>query len=323
MSRAAQRAARLVPRGDRRTVELDLRRPAGLRRSQLLHRLGILGVDWGILEEGRGSRSTFRETWSLAWDPASRFASSSCELRDDDRRRRHGHGRRAGGCRDHPPAGGRSGHDALLADLPGGARAAAEPGDAGGHGARCRRPDGRLVPLASALRYGDVRGSDSSRWPPSSTRWSSACSLGWCERAGADDDAAAAMVGGSSGLDAARWRCSTMPPATSAWPAWSAGRRGRASHGLVCGPGEPAAPRQRAVGRRGGVVAGSEGATRRALPPPTAPVRRGVRRWQRHRAGSRYRPAGDRRLVAVVDDRREVRRCRGAAAAHVRRVRTG
>ncbi|MGH9139187.1 MAG: DUF5682 family protein, partial [Acidimicrobiales bacterium] len=75
---AAQRAARLPPRGERRRVELDLRTPNGLRRSHLLHRLVILGVDWGELEEGRGGRSTFRESWSVLWDPAMSVRLVEC-----------------------------------------------------------------------------------------------------------------------------------------------------------------------------------------------------------------------------------------------------
>ena len=35
----------------------------------LLHRLLALGVPWGSVEEGRGTSGTFRETWSLRWEP--------------------------------------------------------------------------------------------------------------------------------------------------------------------------------------------------------------------------------------------------------------
>ena len=64
-----QRAARLTPEPDDRTVELDLRTPNGLRRSHLLHQLVAIGVPWGALEDGRGSSGTFRETWRLSWRP--------------------------------------------------------------------------------------------------------------------------------------------------------------------------------------------------------------------------------------------------------------
>jgi hypothetical protein len=66
---AQQRRARLKPQADRQVVELDLRTPLGRSRSVLLHRLLALGVPWGSVEEGRGSSGTFRETWSLRWEP--------------------------------------------------------------------------------------------------------------------------------------------------------------------------------------------------------------------------------------------------------------
>jgi hypothetical protein len=64
-----QRAARLKPEAEERTVEFDLRTPNGLRRSHLLHQLVAIGVPWGSLEEGRGSSGTFRETWRVVWRP--------------------------------------------------------------------------------------------------------------------------------------------------------------------------------------------------------------------------------------------------------------
>lgn len=65
----AQKSARLTPRADVTTVEIDVRTPTGLRKSQLLHRLAALGVPWGAVVEGRGSSGTFRETWELNWEP--------------------------------------------------------------------------------------------------------------------------------------------------------------------------------------------------------------------------------------------------------------
>ncbi len=65
----AQKSARLTPRPDLATVELDVRTPTGLRKSHLLHRLAALGVPWGSVVEGRGTSGTFRETWELRWEP--------------------------------------------------------------------------------------------------------------------------------------------------------------------------------------------------------------------------------------------------------------
>jgi hypothetical protein len=65
-------------------IALDLRSEAGLAKSTLLHRLGLLGVEWGRLNAGQSGRGTFREVWTLAWRPefsvklaeASRFGST-------------------------------------------------------------------------------------------------------------------------------------------------------------------------------------------------------------------------------------------------------
>lgn len=64
-----QKACRLSPSVDARQLELDLRSDAGRRRSVLLHRLRALGVPWGTEEAGRGTTGTFRETWVVRWDP--------------------------------------------------------------------------------------------------------------------------------------------------------------------------------------------------------------------------------------------------------------
>lgn len=64
-----QRRCRLKPAAGVRSLELDLRKSLDLQRSQLLHRLLVLDVSWGIPSEGRGSTGTFRETWQLRWEP--------------------------------------------------------------------------------------------------------------------------------------------------------------------------------------------------------------------------------------------------------------
>ncbi|MDR1392650.1 MAG: DUF5682 family protein [Bifidobacteriaceae bacterium] len=65
----AQRAARLKPEALERELAVDLRTDSGRRRSQLLHRLGVLGIAWGELTSQGGSRGTFRENWLLCWRP--------------------------------------------------------------------------------------------------------------------------------------------------------------------------------------------------------------------------------------------------------------
>ncbi|MEU5534644.1 DUF5682 family protein [Streptomyces sp. NPDC020362] len=64
-----QRGLRLKPEALERELELDLRKETDAGRSRLLHRLRLLGVDWGEPVRSRGSTGTFRETWRLRWEP--------------------------------------------------------------------------------------------------------------------------------------------------------------------------------------------------------------------------------------------------------------
>jgi hypothetical protein len=160
----AQRSARLKPEAGTRVLEIDLRMPSGLRKSQLLHRLLALGVPWGVPEEGRGSSGTFRETWRLSWEPEMSVrlvelaaygttiesaATASLLERADE----------SGSLAELVAIL----EQALLADLPD----AVGPSVARLSDRAANDPDvahlmEALVPLASALRYGDVRGSDAS-----------------------------------------------------------------------------------------------------------------------------------------------------------------
>jgi hypothetical protein len=63
-----QKRLRLKPEVDSRSIELDLRQPNDLARSQLLHRLNLLEIPWGKLARASG-KGTFKEAWSLAWQP--------------------------------------------------------------------------------------------------------------------------------------------------------------------------------------------------------------------------------------------------------------
>jgi len=66
--RATARRLRLKFEIEPRELILDLRRTIDLGRSLLLHRLTVLGVGWGRPEEVRGE-GTFKEGWSLSWQP--------------------------------------------------------------------------------------------------------------------------------------------------------------------------------------------------------------------------------------------------------------
>ena len=235
---AAQKAARLTPKSDRVVVELDLRTPNGLRRSHLLHRLAILGIEWGLPEEGRGARSTFRETWSVQWDPAMAVRLVECAS----------YGTTLIGAAtamvvEQAHAATRLPHaavlvqSALLADLPTAVGACATAlGDLAAHAADIADLIDALVPLARALRYGDVRGSDSASLATVVDEVVVRVIAGLdraCRQL--DDDAAAAMIERLSGLQgalatldhAARHRDFPQVLATLA--------DGRRVHGLVRG----------------------------------------------------------------------------------------
>jgi hypothetical protein len=68
--RARARTLRLKIEPLARTLALDLRKDTDLGRSVFLHRLGVLGIDWGAVTADlvRGT-GTFHETWTLRWRP--------------------------------------------------------------------------------------------------------------------------------------------------------------------------------------------------------------------------------------------------------------
>ncbi|WTW97028.1 DUF5682 family protein [Streptomycetaceae bacterium NBC_01309] len=64
-----QRKLRLSPEAAVRELRLDLRKPTDLARSRLLTRLDLLDVPWGVPAAGQRGTGTFREEWTLAWQP--------------------------------------------------------------------------------------------------------------------------------------------------------------------------------------------------------------------------------------------------------------
>ncbi|GAA2254986.1 DUF5682 family protein [Kitasatospora cystarginea] len=65
-----QRSLRLKPEPEERQLDLDLRKELDAARSRLLHRLRLLGVDWGTpARSAVNSTGTFRESWRLRWEP--------------------------------------------------------------------------------------------------------------------------------------------------------------------------------------------------------------------------------------------------------------
>jgi hypothetical protein len=66
---AQQKTLRLRPSSEIKVLDLDLRQEFDRARSRLLHRLSILGVPWGVLEEAVGKSGTFHELWRLQFNP--------------------------------------------------------------------------------------------------------------------------------------------------------------------------------------------------------------------------------------------------------------
>jgi hypothetical protein len=65
-----QKRLRLPPEATARTLDLDLRKETDLARSQLLHRLNMLAIPWGKTERMSGhKKGTFHEVWLLQWQP--------------------------------------------------------------------------------------------------------------------------------------------------------------------------------------------------------------------------------------------------------------
>lgn len=64
-----QKSLRLSPEASARELQLDLRKPTDAERSRLLTRLDLLDVPWGVPVAGRRGTGTFREEWTLAWQP--------------------------------------------------------------------------------------------------------------------------------------------------------------------------------------------------------------------------------------------------------------
>ena len=203
---AQQRKVRLKPSADAQTVELDVRASNGRNRSVLLHRLRALGVSWGSVEEGRGSSGTFRETWALRWEPE--LTIRVIEL--------SAHGTTVAAAATHRLLERATVataladlvqilDDALLADLPDVVLPVVVRVEAqAAHDPDVVQVIDTLGPLARALRYGDVRGTDATalrRVFDGLVIRALAGALMACRSL--NDDAAAAMVERLAGVQAA------------------------------------------------------------------------------------------------------------------------
>ncbi len=161
---AQQKRLRLELSASPETIDLDLRKPLLLERSQLLHRLGLLGIPWGQLREARGAKGTFHEIWQVEWKPefavvvieASLWGNTVLEAATN---KVQAEATRA----TELPVLTRLVEGALLADLP-----EAIPGlltrvqQAAAISSDILHLMEALPPLANVLRYGNVRNTDAS-----------------------------------------------------------------------------------------------------------------------------------------------------------------
>jgi hypothetical protein len=68
--RAQQKRLRMPVDETDRKLELDLRNETDLSRSRLLHRLTLLQIPWGTIEQVMGAKKgTFHEHWRVQWKP--------------------------------------------------------------------------------------------------------------------------------------------------------------------------------------------------------------------------------------------------------------
>lgn len=64
-----QKSLRLKPEALEKSLELDLRNETDRLRSHLLHRLRLLAIDWGVPVKQASGKGTFKESWTLRWQP--------------------------------------------------------------------------------------------------------------------------------------------------------------------------------------------------------------------------------------------------------------
>lgn len=157
-----QKRLRLKAEAPERTLDLDMRNDTDRARSELLHRLRLLGIAWGVPQAARGGKGTFREAWQLRWEPEflvrliefgawGNTIATAAAARTADRAKEAG---------DLGELTGLLG-DAMLANLP---SAVAALMDAILTTAAVAADVAKLMdafpPLAEAARYGNVRQTD-------------------------------------------------------------------------------------------------------------------------------------------------------------------
>ncbi|WP_045693544.1 DUF5682 family protein [Streptomyces rubellomurinus] len=158
-----QRSLRLKPAAEAKELDLDLRKDTDAARSRLLHRLRLLGVEWGVpARSSVNSTGTFRESWRLHWQPefAVRIAEAAqwgTTVEEAAVNKAVGTARAAGELAELTGLV----ETCLLAGLSGALPAVMRVlADCAALDTDVAHLAGALPALVRALRYGDVRGTD-------------------------------------------------------------------------------------------------------------------------------------------------------------------
>ena len=183
------RSLRLRPSAERSELVLDLRKPNDRKKSQLLRRLVLIDVPWGIGgDRGEGARHLTRSCGPLCWEPELSVriieaAALGNTLEEAATARAAALAEELDELEDLTQLA----HDALLADL----AAASEPIMAQLASRAASSDASHLVaalpPLCDLLRYGDVRGAAADGVAPLVVGLTTRLSVGLvpaCARAG-------------------------------------------------------------------------------------------------------------------------------------------
>lgn len=187
------------------TIELDLRKPLDRARSELVHRLQLLEVEWGQIDDSERGTGTFRETLQLCWQPelmveliAANVYGSTVEQAAKNKVAERARSADLPGLTELIER-------ALLARLPDAiAGLAAELDTRAAASSDVRVQLEALGPLARVIRYGDVRETKADHLRPVLYALFERALVGAlpaCSQL--DDDAAAGMVAALSGAQAA------------------------------------------------------------------------------------------------------------------------
>ena len=165
---ARQRSLRLRPTSAIRELDLDLRKDGDRERSRLLHRLRILGIDWGQPLEAFGKVGTFHELWRLQWDPqmALFVVEASVFGQTVESAATAAAAKKSEGAEDLPALAALL-DLCILAELDAAVlRVLARIQEQAALHSGAAHLMGAMPPLARAARYGDVRGTSKERILP-------------------------------------------------------------------------------------------------------------------------------------------------------------